>query len=1083
MHSEIETAAPILLKHAQQTGAWLEGFARPVPGFQHTLVFTRHDRDISRQAQEIYASASHEACAWLTAPAPSPKAAKTLTFLWEAALGSCNGVKRFNLLVNGKKRFTFQTLPDRHWTIRGAHGSSLTFRAVFADGWKDLYGYMLLTIPTTWSQPGQPIELRITGAERTPSSAWVYVYEYPDALAYFRTHECRSIFQKTLHRDDRSVKLLLTGRPSLAGQALAIRAGKRTLGRASFKANGKIAIAQVTVPWSRHAADQTPPVLWMHGKAIEVLDKIASPAPTVSPMRLIDDGDRIYRYAAPAQYPGNDRLFLIDHLFTTYHEHIRHWQAIPGPGCLRSKWSSGTAPTIIWEADRRGSTLTLRGEVEADLDGFVALRINAMAAKSDTVRLRAQTDGHWHDLLPPRRGKDAYVDYSAPIRGRHLDRIEVIFTASRADSTSSSIRWVALLKPGKPSHAPIPASAWAGLLAERINANPKPGTGLLFDAKELAWLRRALHQPPLRALWSRAIREASGTLYGVRRQPRQSVFGPSSSATFASEEQAANLAYVGLVERRSDMLREAARRALLMARQTGWGNPLEQLKGIQFTFGRFPQFYACHTAALLLDWCADALTEAGRRKLAEAIYVKGIRDIDVVMRSGCYASHCNQGIWYVQAQFAGMLTVRQWYPREFKRREAQAHRLLQDYFRSIIKPDGTMMEGTAYWPFALFRVPILAHLLSRASGKSLADTLPQEIAASIRWAMVNLRTDTQRLHLLPHQDGVHREISPGLIAFFAGGLDLPEFYRPARQAYPAFLHPLYLLCMKNVPIKSGHAARKAYPPLTVFRDGGQVDIRQPDATAGMRIYFLSGEWGCKSHPDKNSLMLEAFGQSLLVDRNKFSYETPSSVILSTTEAHNTIMPDAVPQKQANGRPGARLIRAEAQGDCVLVESDAAPAWPGLAKRALRRLIHWRPATLVIEDMLHWTRPVVTHQYWQSRGPWRRSGDEWLTRVNGVELSVQILLGPGATVSAAPYSIDADSLDYKLRPVYRLDVAMPKAKAVRIVTVMRVRQRPSDPWPITARYDRTNDTLRLRAENGRECRITWHRNKPVIDART
>lgn len=1077
-----EMILPVLMNCAKPAQRWLEGFAKPVAGFQHTMVYTRHDRDLSARAQKIGSTASCEACAWMTAPAPRIPMGKTLTFLWEAGFGSCNGAKRFHLLVNGKQRFTFRTLPDWHWTLRGGRGSALSFLAVFADSWPDLYGYMILTIPTAWTKPGQPLQLRIVGAEREPTSSWVVIYEYPDALAYFRTHECRSLYQKVLHRDDRAVTIKLMGQPSLAGKTLFVCSGERTLARGKFKPEGKLAVTNVTVPWPRRASDQTPPMAWVNGQAVEMLDRVPPPAPTASPMSLNDEGDRVFRFAAPTPYPDNDRLFLIDHLFTTYCKHVQHWRIIPGTDCGKPQWCQQLGPTVRWEAGGRGSTLTLRGEVEADLEGFTALRIHAMAAKSDTVRIRAQIDGQWRNILSPHRGRESCADYSAPIRGRHLDRLEVVFTAGRAGITASAVQWVGLVKPGKPTRSRIPNSAWTGLMADRLPANPQPGVGLLFDSRELAWLRRALHTPPLRKLWSRAIREASATLHGVR-QRSTTVFGPAGA--FAPEEPVAILAYVGLVERRADMLIEAARQALVMAHRPHWGLPLEQLKGIPFIHGRFSHFYACHTAALLLDWCADALTEAGRQTLAEAIYEKGIRELDIGLPSGIYASFSgnNQSVWYAQAQFAGMLAVRPWYPREFKRREAIARWILRQYFRQVIKPDGVMMEGTAYWPFALFRVPILAHLLSRASGKPMASELPPEIAASIRWALVNLRTDTDRLHLLPHQDGIAREIGPGLIAFFAGGLNIRAFNQPARQAYPASLHPLYLLFMKNEPAASGRFARTAQPALTVFRAGGQVDIRQPDPTAGMRIYFISGEWGCKSHLDKNSLILEAFGRLVLADRNKSSYEIPSAAILSTTEAHNVVMPDDVSQTYAAGKPGAILLRAEERDSFVLVESDAAPAWPGLARQALRRLIHWRPATLVVEDILKWTRPVVTHQYWQSRGPWKRRGNEWVTAANGVELSLQVVAGPDIAVCAAPFSVDADSLDYKIRPIYRLDIATPRLSAARIVTVMRVRQRPSDPWPITAQYDRTNDMLRLRMGNGQEHRITWRRNKPKIDART
>ena len=112
--------------------------------------------------------------------------------------------------------------------------------------------------------------------------------------------------------------------------------------------------------------------------------------------------------------------------------------------------------------------------------------------------------------------------------------------------------------------------------------------------------------------------------------------------------------------------------------------------------------------------------------------------------------------------------------------------------------------------------------------------------------------------------------------------------------------------------------------------------------------------------------------------------------------------------------------AEEQGRFVLLESDAAPAWPKVGQKVLRRLVHLRPATLVIEDVLEWTRPVVSHQFWQSHGEWRETPDGWVANVEGVELCATVV-SAGVTVSAAPYAIDG-----KHRPVQRLDVALPGA---------------------------------------------------------
>ena len=184
-------------------------------------------------------------------------------------------------------------------------------------------------------------------------------------------------------------------------------------------------------------------------------------------------------------------------------------------------------------------------------------------------------------------------------------------------------------------------------------------------------------------------------------------------------------------------------------------------------------------------------------------------------------------------------------------------------------------------------------------------------------------------------------------------------------------------------------------------------------------------------------------------------------------AHNTVAPDEMTQSAEPGQPAARLLRAEEAGPFVIIESDAAQAWPGLGVKVLRRLVHLRPATLVVEDVVEWQRPAVTRQYWQSRGEWQRDGDVWTACVDGAEVRVDVLLGEGATASAAPYSVDGD-----LKPVHRLCVETPKARQARIVTLIRARSNAAAPWDSIAVWEAPGKALRLESRDGRRFAVRW-----------
>lgn len=251
---------------------------------------------------------------------------------------------------------------------------------------------------------------------------------------------------------------------------------------------------------------------------------------------------------------------------------------------------------------------------------------------------------------------------------------------------------------------------------------------------------------------------------------------------------------------------------------------------------------------------------------------------------------------------------------------------------------------------------------------------------------------------------------------------------------------------------------------------------QADPRAGLRIYFLGGPRRGHAHDDKNSFILEAYGKTLLLDRAMPLYSHPAATIAKETSAHNAVVPDGVSQSIAPGKGGAILLRADEADSVAIVESDAAGCWPGLGKKVLRRLIHLRPSALVVEDVVEWSRSVVTRQYWQSHGEWRELADGWCTTVDGVELLLTVVDGIGAVVSAAPYSVDGN-----LRTVHRLVVEMPRAATLRLMVLLRARKSAQTPWNDEPILDEAGRSLRLQRSDGPARVIHWAGNTVRVDA--
>lgn len=794
---------------------------------------------------------------------------------------------------------------------------------------------------------------------------------------------------------------------------------------------------------------------------------------------LYRDGTRVFRQMIPVPYPDNDREMIIDHLFQVGGavNEIEHWRLVPGPGCSEQRWRVGYAPLAVWTSAGAGSELILRGELEADLTGFAFLKVRALAARQAHVSVYAEIDGRVVEVVPGLPGVDDYGEFTGAVQGRHLSAVEVHFIAPAAGPVCSSVMWVMLVKPGQPTPIVQPDPAWSGFLSPEVPVDPQPRVSLFFDSEGLQRLRQQLHSPCLAAQWSEKVREAEGYLGDVPEATANPVipydagqYGrPNVTASpFASPfPRARALAYVGLIEKRPDLLRMAARWALTWTRCERWVQyGIEALPGVPLSHGRFAQSYAAAAVAMILDWAGDLLTDAGRQLLAQTLHDKGIVDIDGIMQPGSYVRTMNQGVVFEHGRFLAAYAVRDFYPDELARRIEDARQMIHSVFSTAIKPDGVSEEGPAYLNYTLYFVPELLHVLARASGRSVLAETPSSIAASARWAYANLRTDSAEPRLLSHADGnvEARFLPPPISAFFAGPLSVREWQSIVRAAYPASTDPLYL---EHITLVPAQLEAIPAPRLTVFRDAGQVDVRQSDPHAGLRLFFLSGARGGHAHDDKNSFILEAFGQTLLIDRGTPCYTHPDLPFSKLSEAHNTVAPDGLSQNAVPGQPAADLLRVEAQGAVVIIESDAANAWPGLGRKVLRRLIHLRPATLVVEDWIEWERPATTRQYWQSYHPWRAEGGTWVTAAEGVELRVQVLLGAGATISAAPYSVDD-----LLRPVQRLTVEMPPAGTARIITLLQARPNSTTAWDCEANYDAGSNTLHLLDGEGHRRAIVW-----------
>jgi alpha-mannosidase len=156
---------------------WLKGWARTISG--ETLGYHSPYPDATT-ALLSRATDGSMAVQWETEPVPGDFSGPSATFIWMSGLATGKGAHRFTLSVDGEAWIDFRTGKDdseREWKIPGPEGASLSFKTTFVDQFRELFGFMFLTVPRSRLAPGKPLRLKVVG-EKAGSNDWFMVFPY-----------------------------------------------------------------------------------------------------------------------------------------------------------------------------------------------------------------------------------------------------------------------------------------------------------------------------------------------------------------------------------------------------------------------------------------------------------------------------------------------------------------------------------------------------------------------------------------------------------------------------------------------------------------------------------------------------------------------------------------------------------------------------------------------------------------------------------------------------------------------------------------------------------------------------------------
>lgn len=619
---------------------------------------------------------------------------------------------------------------------------------------------------------------------------------------------------------------------------------------------------------------------------------------------------------------------------------------------------------------------------------------------------------------------------------------------------------------------------------------PAPALDLLFGANELASLRQQCLSGPLKPMADALRRQAEVYL---KLEPEKMVGYLVPSADIRWQRVRDNwkttlyhkmepLALMGLIDRNPDFSRMAARMALSVSHCTHWcESPMGVHPGATWHHRSFQETYYTAACALVLDWAGAWLTPHGKQVIQDAIVMKGLPRMESDFRRMEYIRYMNQGIVFSIGRILGLLALIPSYPR-YASQLAEAERDLHEMIDNYILDDGVILEGPGYWAHSFFDIVPLYYVLARHHGRSLKDYATEKVRRTGDYALsllstrgkgtgyigindahnqanyplntlvaFSLMTDRPEWkHLLAAQVGGGEADAFSLVMAGCSGLDLaaaavpsePRTLSPEPSPSPSTLH--------HQPSTINRL------PFSHFPLGGQAASVRPDPEFGaVHLHLCSGPtYPCHYHEDKGSIILEAAGQALIIDRGVLAYHEAENAFLGRAAAHSLLYPeplaDGVPFAQPGARPalpggrkwgvfdlerayGAKLGTGIEDDGLLLLASDNAGAWPdGLFSTNRRRICSPAPTLFLIEDVIEAGQPLeMSFRLHTPQNVEVRGREAWI-RAPGVTLRVAALNWTPSAVDTAACSIDDQHC-----PVNLVRLVSAKAPAHRLLTALEL----------------------------------------------
>ena len=649
------------------------------------------------------------------------------------------------------------------------------------------------------------------------------------------------------------------------------------------------------------------------------------------------------------------------------------------------------------EPAKPAATLTWRGEI--DVSKYNGMFFQAAIGKDVTLRLSAVVSGK-RQLISQTRGANLNDDYMGRFEGNRLEEIRIELIPDTSAPGGMHTYYLGVYHDRRLQdlldyeNADVHPRDWPDFIKPETEwGELKPEIGIHFDAGELDELRRKIAAPPYKR-FADLLREQTRAWLSLdpEKDIRQflrcgdSPYGYSARARdrglplWGRMEQCA---FFGLLDRDVKMVRMAARCAIAAAHVRHWSEGIAEhaFPGSSCNWRSFMQNVLVHSMANTLDWIGAVFTWPAIEVLCHSLFFKGLAPIQHDFARYEYIYHMNQAVGFSTGRIAGLLALRKHWPRVDWMME-QAHKDLDETAHCIIHQDGGYGEGPGYYGGVMYYMLQAYFLLARFRKTRAEKLVPPGVLRGTDYFGVFVST-TRKASKLMLSDNILPELAPDWLALFASltgdarwkGLLADSLESCTAEKIGHVINLVWLTTSVRTLIygPSDLSERiSCVPVFQIHESSGHATSCRPTQHGSVRLH-LSGASASEghSHQDKGAIILEAFGEDILIDRGMLPYTEPLTSLFKLARMHNLTVPfrpDGTPMEQINPCPAPITPRGSGNEQNLHLTIDTSAAWPKPVTKMIRTIRSDRPLEWIVTDEAEFAEPMAVAMHLHCYAP-------------------------------------------------------------------------------------------------------------------